>query len=112
MEAFVAPEGGPRYLELNFSPSGEWAAYTFSGYRTAMVVDEDVEAPLIAVTPGHGELTVEVEVSLRCLRGGSAAAIALAAVIEETGGQLSYWALHHPPGRPDFHHACGFALRI
>ena len=35
-----------------------------------------------------------------------------AAVIEEDGGPLSYWALQHPPGNPDFHHPDGFALEL
>ena len=38
--------------------------------------------------------------------------IGLAAVIEETSGRKSYWALAHPPGRPDFHHAHGFAYEL
>jgi hypothetical protein len=27
-------------------------------------------------------------------------------------GVLSYWALQHPPGNSDFHHADAFALQI
>jgi hypothetical protein len=38
--------------------------------------------------------------------------LALSAVIEEDGGMLSYWALKHPPGKPDFHHPDAFALEI
>ena len=34
------------------------------------------------------------------------------AVIETADGALSYWALAHPAGRPDFHHADGFALDL
>jgi hypothetical protein len=37
-------------------------------------------------------------------------------VLEEDGGALSgalsYWALRHPPGKPDFHHPAGFALEL
>src|SRR5215469_6591442 len=32
-EAFIAVEGQPAYHEFNFSPSGEWAVFAFSGYR-------------------------------------------------------------------------------
>ena len=35
--------------------------------------------------------------------------LGLAAVIEETSGRKSYWALAHPPGKPDFHHPDCFA---
>jgi hypothetical protein len=38
--------------------------------------------------------------------------LGLSAVIEDTRGSLSYWALAHPPGKPDFHHADGFALEL
>ena len=38
--------------------------------------------------------------------------LALTAVIEETGGAKSYWALKHAPGKPDFHHADGFVLEL
>ncbi|MBI3061386.1 MAG: hypothetical protein HYY83_05345 [Deltaproteobacteria bacterium] len=27
-------------------------------------------------------------------------------------GTISYWALKHPPGKPDFHHPDAFALEI
>ena len=35
--------------------------------------------------------------------------LGLAALIEDTSGRKSYWALAHPPGKPDFHHADCFA---
>lgn len=42
--------------------------------------------------------------------GGALAAIT--AVIEETDGTKSYWALAHPAGKPDFHHPDGFVLEL
>jgi len=33
-------------------------------------------------------------------------------VVEELDGSHSYWALRHPPGKPDFHHSDAFALEI
>ncbi len=38
--------------------------------------------------------------------------LGLSAVIEDRSGALSYWALKHPPGKPDFHHADSFTLQI
>ncbi|MGH9645013.1 MAG: DOMON-like domain-containing protein [Terriglobales bacterium] len=112
LEAFVAPDSGPAYLELNFSPSGEWASYAFSAYRRDMAVAEDIETPAIAVTQGEDGLTVEASVCITCLRGATAVRLALAAIVEGSSGSLSYWALEHPPGEPDFHHPRGFALKI
>lgn len=37
---------------------------------------------------------------------------AISAVIEEADGTKSYWALAHPPGKPDFHHPDGFVLAL
>jgi hypothetical protein len=36
----------------------------------------------------------------------------VSAVVETLDGALSYWALRHPPGKPDFHHADSFALEL
>jgi hypothetical protein len=38
--------------------------------------------------------------------------IGLSAVIEGKDGALSYWALRHAPGKPDFHHRRAFALEL
>ena len=38
--------------------------------------------------------------------------LGLSAVIEDQSGRKSYWALAHPPGKPDFHHADCFALEF
>jgi hypothetical protein len=33
-------------------------------------------------------------------------------VVEDEHGALSYWALKHAPGKPDFHHPDSLALRV
>jgi hypothetical protein len=38
--------------------------------------------------------------------------LGLSAVIEETNGNKTYWALVHPPGKPDFHHKDAFAYEL
>lgn len=111
-EAFVASGPGPAYLELNFSPSGEWASYDFSAYRAGGIPAEDTGVPAVTVTRGETGLTVDATVCVTRLRGGVPARVALAAVLEESSGSLSYWALEHPSGKPDFHHPRSFALQI
>jgi hypothetical protein len=109
-EVFVAPAsaraGAGPYREFNFSPSGEWSAYAFQGYREGGPLA--VADPGIAVrTEGQAlELAASVAVEAAKLR------VALCVVIEELDGALSYWALRHPASRPDFHHPDGFALEI
>jgi hypothetical protein len=104
-ELFVARDGAPGYREFNFSPSGEWAAYAFARYREGGPLS--VPDPRIAVKrrAGRLELTATIEASSPCRIG-------LSAVIEEQNGILSYWALKHPPGKPDFHHRDAFALTL
>jgi hypothetical protein len=38
--------------------------------------------------------------------------LGLTAVIEAADGTLSYWALHHPAARADFHNGGGFTLGL
>lgn len=46
------------------------------------------------------------------LQIGADCEIAISAVIEETDGTKSYWALAHPAGKPDFHHPTCFAATL
>ena len=41
-EAFIRASPDAGYYELNFSPSGQWAAYQFSGYRNGMRVADEI----------------------------------------------------------------------
>ncbi len=45
-------------------------------------------------------------------REGQGLKLALSAVVEDDSGTLSYWALKHAPGKPDFHHSDGFVLEL
>ena len=113
-EAFVKGEAGGRYLEFNLAPSRRWAAYAFSGYRQR---DEAWAPPTPAIEIDRGATTLELRAripleALRPLCPSRTLQLALCAVIEARDGALSYWALAHPPGRPDFHHADGFVLSL
>jgi hypothetical protein len=71
----------------------------------------DQPTPVIRVHRGAQSLTLEAELPLlavptRSLRLG------LSAVIEAADGSLCYWALRHPPGKPDFHHVDAFDLQL
>ncbi|MCJ8156166.1 DOMON-like domain-containing protein [Sphingomonas sp. LaA6.9] len=107
-EAFVA--AGGVYHEFNFAPSAEWAAYGFSGYRTGMR-DLDIAAPAIQLRAGDELLALTVSLALADLpeRNSAQWQLGLSAIIEESDGNKSYWALAHAPGKPDFHHPDCFA---
>ena len=114
-EAFVRVEGRLAYNEFNYSPSGQWAAYAFDGYREGM---RDLEDPAGRLVVGAG------------YRGGNGDGygwefgvvdlfgsdvdwwLGLSAIIEAVDGSKSYWALAHAPGKPDFHNADCFVARL
>jgi hypothetical protein len=114
-EAFARPGSAEEYCEFNFAPSRAWAAYRFSGYREGMREEVVSAAPVIEVGVSAGLL--EIRVAFAPERGLTTPSdgrlrLGLSAVIEETNGGKSYWALAHPPGKADFHHADCFALEL
>ncbi|MEA3192528.1 MAG: hypothetical protein QOD26_861 [Betaproteobacteria bacterium] len=104
-EVFLARKGSRAYREYNLSPSGEWASYAFRKYRLRQDASAKSPRPRLRRIGRTLRLdgTIEAKGPLR---------IGLSAVIEEKSGALSYWALRHPPGKPDFHHRRAFALEL
>lgn len=109
-EAFVRSSHHAEYYEFNFSPSGGWAAYRFDRYRSGMA-DLSIDDPIKMTRSEGSPITLDLA-SLSELPNEESWRIGLSAVIEETNGRLSYWALRHPPGKPDFHHPDCFALEL
>ena len=114
-EAFVAIAGDDSYHEWNFSPSSEWAAHVFRGYRQGGFVDDESLRPAIESRFVDGSLELAARIELRALSSRhprAALDVGLSAVVEATDGSLSYWALAHPGERPDFHRREAFTLRL
>jgi hypothetical protein len=114
-EAFLQVEGQAEYCEFNFSPSGQWAAYAFGRYREGGPLEGGGLAPESIVRSNGERFELDAVIRLdhmsslkTCMR----LRMGLAAVIEERNGALSYWALRHPAGKPDFHHPESFALNL
>jgi len=110
-EAFVMEGKGPAYREFNFSPSSEWAAYAFHGYREGGELGVEL-APGIEVHRTGDRLELDAEIRRDFLPPGRSLRLGLSAVLEDADGVLSYWALQHAPGKPDFHHTDAFALQL
>ncbi|MBO9576207.1 MAG: DOMON-like domain-containing protein [Sphingobium sp.] len=106
---FEQPEKA--YVELNLSPSTAFAAYHFDHYRTGMR-PLDMPRPEIEIEEGHERLTMLARLDEDDLPWDRTGRIGISAVIEDKSGCISYWALAHPPGRPDFHHHDCFALAL
>ncbi len=111
-EAFLRPEDGFAYTEHNFAPSSQWAAYEFDSYRNAMRALQLDQSPQIRLEAASSWFAAEVEAQLQPAYDHQSLNLALSAIIEESDGTKSYWALRHPPGAPDFHHHDCFALTL
>ena len=114
-ERFIALEGEPGYHEFNFAPSGEWAAYAFAKYRDGAPLADEALNPRVAVRNCGAMLELNASIPLERLsavHSRGKLALALSAVVEDEDGVLSYWALRHPAGKPDFHHASSFVLEL
>lgn len=107
-EIFVARPGSPAYHEFNFSPSGEWAAYAFSSYRARTPFVGGPADPMIRLQREAGAWRLGAAIAC----GPGTLCLGLSAIVEEIDGSVSYWALAHAPGKPDFHHRDGFALEL
>ena len=110
-EVFVKSLPGPAYREFNASPSGEWAAYTFSGYRAGMADLRAEASPRCVAERRDNRLICALHIPKQLLPS-PASRFGLSAVIEEVGGYTSYWALAHRPDQPDFHHDACFAAQL
>lgn len=113
-EAFLRTAPGEAYCELNFAPSTQWAAYRLSGYRSGMQ-DAEIDPPRIEAAASPGRYVMRVALALDRLAPsgpGTPWRLGLSAMIAASDGRKSYWALTHPPGKPDFHHADCFALEL
>lgn len=109
-EAFIKPQPGEAYFELNASPSTKWALYSFSSFREGMANAAAISISPIQVEAGRDSLAVTT--SVKGLPREPLWRVALSAIIEETNGRKSFWALKHPPEKPDFHHNDCFDLQL
>jgi hypothetical protein len=113
-EAFVAAADAPDYREFNFSPSGEWAIYHFTGYRAGLAPVTAAGDPVVVVRSTAERFVLDAGIGAACLprAQGAMLTLALAAVIEDAAGGLSWWASAHPTEKPDFHDRRGFVLEL
>jgi hypothetical protein len=105
-EAFIGNESGS-YTELNFSPSRQWAAYSFDAPRRGM--RNGAAECEVWLEGGEDWIAVEAAVHGELPDG---AKLGLSAVLEEADGAKSYWALAHCGDKPDFHDPDCFVARL
>jgi len=110
-ELYLKPLGGEAYCELNLSPSERWNAYDFDGYRAGMSERPFPHEPECTIRQGSTFAIFDAAVPVAGLPDQDCA-MGLSAILEERGGTISYWALAHPEGKPDFHAPACFAVAL
>ena len=111
-ELFLRRVGQESYTEFNLSPSGEWAAYRFEGYRQGMANLDVAEASIESPVRAGDAWRIRASLDSAAFEGLGPGLASLSAVIEERDGTRSYWALAHPSDKPDFHHPDSFVLEL
>ena len=110
-ELFLKPGGEDGYVEFNLSPSERWAVYDFDGYRAGMSERPASREPDCTIRIGSSFAIFDAAIPRDVLPILPAGAN-FAAVIEETGGVKSFWALAHPAAKADFHDPACFAATL
>ena len=108
-EAYLRAVGKRKYREWNFAPSGQWAAYDFSGSRKGMTNAELASPPYVRM---EDNFTWWALGATFALDAGQECELGLSAVLEEKDGTKSYWALAHTADKPDFHAPGCFVARL
>lgn len=112
-EFFLALPESQRYWEFNLSPAGHWNAYRFDGYRQGMQAESAFTALPFSVQVQPTRVCLNVDVDLeKIVPATQPLEVAIAAVVQPTQGEVSYWALTHPGSQADFHLRQGFIIRV
>jgi hypothetical protein len=88
MEVFIGHGPPGHYLEFNLAPSGQWAGYRFSGYRSGMAPLTGIRAPHIELSTRSDRLLLCAAVELPADLTGELR-LGITAVVEDNGGQLA-----------------------
>ena len=107
-EIFWQPDGGDWYREFNLSPSSKWACYDFDDFRLNSR-DGPVRAIEVACTHSANELVLRANISSEL---HNPAQVALNAIVEDLDGNIQFWALAFPDGKPEFHSVVCRKLRV
>lgn len=100
-ELFVGALDSEKYLEFNFAPTSQWAAYEFEAYRRGLI-PLMCDAPKIETIRTLNCLAINVSLVLQKEWASKQLQVGISMVIENKAGQCSYWAMRHGE-KPDFH---------
>jgi hypothetical protein len=112
-ELFFGEPGANKYFEANFSPSGNWALYSFDDYRSGMKNETSIKIEIseFRISSESAEFRVSLALIDSALAGRDLEASPTAG-IENKSGAISYWAMKHASDKPDFHDRASFIVKV
>ena len=112
-ELFMKSPSGTEYWEVNLAPSRDWNVYRFTAYRSALQPELRIADITIATEVAQTNLTsLRAALPLPPPLVGQQLAVGISSVIEDTAGNLHYFALRHGGAKPDFHDPAGFDIKL
>ncbi len=114
-EVFLQKAGQQSYEEWNFSPSHDWAHYSFESYRVPLSPRPKDKRPRpMELCKEENRLELKVEIPLEAAAAVATSSLwtyGLTAVLHTKKNERHYWALTHAGPKPDFHDARSFLGR-
>ena len=110
-ECFLGALGQEQYWEVNLSPSGDWNVFHLDGYREPLREEQAIEALPFWVERDGDRTTLEMRLDIQKLGlCRDAIELSVTSVLQETTGDISYWAVAHAGAEPDFHLRHSFVI--
>jgi len=111
-EIFLRGDTGNIYWEYNLSPSLNWAAYAFSGYREGRIDEPSVKHIEISTQSKPDRFTLTCTIPLPPPLFDQNLRIGLSTVVQDNHGNIYYYALKQTGQHPDFHADENFSIRV
>ena len=103
-EAFLSFPDQPGYSEINLSPNGDWAVYSFEGYRSGRREEPLLHPPEIRLQRCHHHLRLDARLPLSPWGSSRLGPdVGLTMIQERRQLGITHWALRHTGDQPDFH---------
>ena len=110
-ECFFGAVGQEQYWEINLSPSGDWNVFQLDGYREPLRAEQAIETLPFWVKRDGDRITIEMTLDIQKLGlCRDTIELSVTSVLQETTGDISYWAFAHTGVEPDFHLRNSFVI--
>ena len=103
-ECFLGASGQERYWEINLSPSGDWNIFRLDRYRENLREESIIETLPCWVETCGDRLIVGATLDIQKLGlCRDSIELSVTSVLEDTMGNIRYWAVAHAGAEADFH---------